>query len=349
MEKLNSDCSTNLCALCLKNKVLTKEHVVPYMLGGRFYSRMLCQKCNNEILGSNIEEIFADNILVRLARLQNGLSGRHGHKLKSIFDRSSGYIGDDKIPVNGDYNGQPRISNVEVNFDEDDNAIVKASFNAETSAEERCNEILKAAERSWMEHHPNGTDSELADFKKRMAKSVETTSGEVVSSDKVTIHETFDFGNVVLFFMRTAYELACYTHGSEYYLNSPTAAELRRAIMNKDPGAKIHGQVMPSDAEARCLFSIIDKDKYNYAILMGGFAFISILGITGIIQYDDKGGRFSIPVECAPLLLFEVAKDSNLRRPAMITTFVDYITRNSVDRDMALRNLDLGLFGDQQQ
>ena len=68
-----------------------------------------------------------------------------------------------------------------------------------------------------------------------------------------------------------------------------------------------------------------------------------------IIQYDDKGGRFSIPVECAPLLLFEVAKDSKLRRPAMITTFVDYITRNSVDRDMALRNLDLGLFGNQQQ
>lgn len=33
----------------------------------------------------------------------------------------------------------------------------------------------------------------------------------------------------------------------------------------------------------------------------------------------------------------------------MITTFVDYFTCNSVDRDMALRNLDLRLFGNQQQ
>lgn len=118
--------------------------------------------------------------------------------------------------------------------------------------------------------------------------------------------------NKVLTWSRDLTELACYAHGSAYYLNSPTAAELRRAIINKDPGAKIHGQVMPSDAETKYLFSIIDKDKYNYAILMGGFAFISILGITGIIQYDDKGGRFSIPIESAPLFLFEVAKDSKL-------------------------------------
>ena len=341
MAKHNSKGSTGLCVLCLKNAVLTKEHVVPYMLGGRFFSWMLCEKCNNEVLGSEIEGIFADNIIVRLARLQNGITGRHDHKLKSIFDRSSGFIGDAEIPFCGDYNGQPRISNVEVNFDEDDNAIVKASFNAETSVQERRNEILKVAERSWKEHHPGGSDLELAAFIKRMVNSVAGTSGEVVSTNKVTIKEKFDYGNVVLFFMRTAYELACYTYGSEYFLNSTVASELRRAIINKNPAAKIHGQVMPSDAKAKCLFSIIDGDKYNYAILMEGFALISILGVNGIVQYDERDGKFSVPAERAPLFLFEVAKDSKLQRPATITTFFDYISRNCKDWDRALHDFGL--------
>lgn len=54
------------CILCLDERPLTREHVIPAQLGGVLWVRFLCQRCNSH-LGSTIEAAVREDPSIRLA------------------------------------------------------------------------------------------------------------------------------------------------------------------------------------------------------------------------------------------------------------------------------------------
>lgn len=56
----------NLCILCLLERELTIEHLIPEALGGRLTARFLCKACNST-LGAKVEASARTDPSIRLA------------------------------------------------------------------------------------------------------------------------------------------------------------------------------------------------------------------------------------------------------------------------------------------
>lgn len=56
----------NKCILCLEEKEMTKEHLIPESLWGKLFCEFLCEKCNSK-LGGDIEKNIKHDIAIRLA------------------------------------------------------------------------------------------------------------------------------------------------------------------------------------------------------------------------------------------------------------------------------------------
>ncbi len=65
-----------ICILCLEERPLTREHIIPEQIGGRLWVRFLCQSCNSQF-GSTIESAVREDPSIRLAaeNLENQLPG----------------------------------------------------------------------------------------------------------------------------------------------------------------------------------------------------------------------------------------------------------------------------------
>lgn len=280
-----------VCALCLNEKELTKEHVIPYVLGGRHEWPGLCQECNSK-LGSNLDAQFARNVIVRLNRYIHQIEGRSG-KLDSIYDEAEGTISEFEIPFRGSKNGQPYIiPKVEVKFLDGRQISIRAGFGPNTPKDEQRKIIIGEAVKEWKRIHPNATKDQLSKVRSAIEKDVKDIPSKVVTTDKVMIHEKCDLKAECLFFIRLAYVLAILAHGMDYAKESHAAEILRKAIVNNDTSVPIKGRLLPRSDEIKGIVEAIDGDKYIFAILVGGWAILSVLGYTAIVQYEAEDSRF---------------------------------------------------------
>ena len=56
-----------ICSICLKEKQLTFEHIIPESLGGMLKSDIQCADCNNKKLGSKLVSKAKKTYTIRLA------------------------------------------------------------------------------------------------------------------------------------------------------------------------------------------------------------------------------------------------------------------------------------------
>ncbi len=68
------------CIYCLKEKPSSKEHVLPYTLGGNLTIQCVCQDCNNGF--STIDQSLADSSLITLSRLAQQPDAVLGQSMK---------------------------------------------------------------------------------------------------------------------------------------------------------------------------------------------------------------------------------------------------------------------------
>ena len=299
-----------VCALCLEEKELTNEHVIPYILGGRHEWPGLCHECNSK-LGSKLDAQFAQNTIVRLNRYIHQVESRSG-KLDSIYDEAEGTIGEFEIPFRGSKNGQPyMIPKVEVEFLDNGQMRVRAGFGPNTPKEEQRKIIIGKAVKEWKQIHPNATSEQVAKARSVIEKEVKDIPCEVATTDRVMIHANYDLKVESLFFTRLAYVLAILAHGMDYAKESHTAENLRKAIVNNDTSVPIKSILLPSSPEIKGIVEAVDGDKYIFAILVGGWAIFSVLGYSAVVQYENEDPRFMFK-ESEPLLM-RFAFDETIR------------------------------------
>lgn len=328
MEDKQNSRRKGVCALCLEEKELTNEHVIPYVLGGRYEWPGLCKDCNSK-LGSKLDAKFASNIIVRLSRYIHQIKGRSG-KLDSIFDEAEGTIGEFEIPFRGSKNGQPYIiPKVEVRFLDGKHLSIRAGFAPNTSKDEQRKIIIGEAIKEWKRIHPNATNEQLVNAKSLIEKDVKDIPSEFATTDKVMIHAKCDLKAESLFFTRLAYILAILAHGMDYAKESRTAATLRKAIVNNDTSVPIRGTLLPNSPEIKGIVEAIDGDKYSFAILVCGFAILSVLGYTAVVQYENDNPRFMFK-EAEPHLM-RFAFDETIRTDEgcfLQGTLKEYLDKN---------------------
>ena len=346
MKNKKSNKIIGACALCLEEKELTKEHVIPYVLGGRHEWPGLCQECNSK-LGSKLDAKFAQNIIVRISRYIHQIEGRSG-KLDSIYDEAEGTISEFEIPFRGSKNGQPYIiPKVEVKFLDGGRISVRAGFAPNTSKDEQRKIIIGEAVKEWKRIHPDATKDQLSKVRSVIENDVKDIPSQVTTTDKVMIHAKCDIKAESLFFIRLAYVLAILAHGMDYAQESHTAENLRKSIVNNDTSVPIKGRLLPNSKEIKGIVEAIDGDKYIFAILVGGWAIFSVLGYTAVVQYEANDPRFMFEESEPHLMRF--AFDETIRNdegPFRQGTLKEYLDKNLDRLKMSLAKNDPQMLAD---
>lgn len=299
------------CSFCLCDKEPSKEHIIPYALGGSLTTYSVCKDCNSS-LGSTIDGKFIDNIFNRLSRCQTGLAGQNGGRIRSIYDHSTGELKDCGVVFHGDHDGQPNVKqkiDVEVSGEE---VRVNAVFPTWADSKRIKGSIKSAVFGKLKEADSKADESVLLKQAEKIADDA-YLRGIISTSKDVTIHETINLDDLTLAFMKMSYEIACEEFGEPYYAHSRTAGILRGAIRLNNAQACIHGQVFISDSFIK---SVLDKasDGTNHVIiLLGGAAIISVFGICSVIRYEESDKRFMPSVDSAPIFLLDYKKRTNSR------------------------------------
>ena len=258
--------NTGLCALCLKNKPLSDEHIIPYALGGRKKWKGICEDCN-KALGS-INAKFARHIYLRLARYGYSIKGRNKVKFDSILrvaEMTLGHI--EFIPKSS-------LSAIELLPKIKENRGVEITF-----------------------YHPAKLNDDAGNTLEGM----------------LAMREPDDIDNMALFFSGVAYEVACMKHGSPYINESATAGKLRDALKKKDVSLLPFHSIRPEQKELYALLTTVEFEKYSYAILYGGWAIIGVLGVFGVVQYEETDPRFMISAENTTIIMFNFDDPGNAK------------------------------------
>ena len=286
------------CIFCLCEKEPSQEHIIPYALGGSLTTSKVCKDCNSW-LGKAIDSNFCDNILMRLPRCIMGIKGQSGSRIRSIFDHATGEL-DCGVFFHGDRDGLPDIEQ-KIDVESTNNAVkVKAVFPAYADSRRIEGSIRQAVLKKLKDGDSKTADSNHLATANRIAIEA-YAQAQRKESKEVIIHETINFDELTLEFLKIAYEMACEAFGEDYYMQSHTANILRGAIHLRNAKASIHGQVLLTDT---CLNSLLEKasgGNKHVIILLKGCAIISIFGINAVVRYEETDERFITDMDSASI------------------------------------------------
>ena len=100
---MNCDWSISRCIICGSTEQITKEHLIPKCLGGKFTAKFLCKECNSTLgqyVESNVREdpiirqIVENRIALEIPRLAEKMRSRLGYIGHSKQGEVSGFIKD---------------------------------------------------------------------------------------------------------------------------------------------------------------------------------------------------------------------------------------------------------------
>lgn len=198
----------NYCIICRKSftneNPATKEHIIPYAIGGSYVINTICKKCNSN-MGTKIDAPFIQNIISRLHIEDNQISGRNG---KANF------------PFKGDYQDESgkkyRIDNIECSpklLDDRPQVVIKEldSEHFEVSILfEKYGEITEEERINLLNKHKKYLKSQFVKYnlvfdfesivKSKFEKDISSTPF------KLTKKEVIDFNPFFLEALKIAYE-----------------------------------------------------------------------------------------------------------------------------------------------
>lgn len=220
-----------LCIFCLKERSPGKEHVFPYAIGGRLTTDRVCGACN-PTLGSRVDAALTDNFLVRSRRAELGLAGRSG-KPPGSYEILLGVA---KLAEHPERRVQITLNEATGKLD------IKALYHAAdvvmpngTKArhiivdERDRGQIPKIIEKERTRLGlPPLSGEQLAAEVQRCTENITTNENPCV-----LIEPRFSFAYLRHAMVKIAYELAFLWLG-EAYIDDPSAADLRAAIMSPD-------------------------------------------------------------------------------------------------------------------
>lgn len=292
-----------LCILCVNERDLTEEHIVPDCVGGSLKPKLLCKDCNSSI-GSTIDGPFSNTILVQLPRQFYQIPGRSGRVPNPFGNYGSTNHEGRELSVRLDEQVRPYVKPIITEKNTDRGIEVNITVDKEDDIESIFRKKITRRYRSL--GMPEG------EIQTKVAQDVQNAKkAAVAASYQPTIKYSFsiDPNIFILESIKIAYELAALELGEKYVKNSPTAEKLRRAIrcqrrdeIASDPGIDFGP-----------LKAILPDREAHYILLLHNSCVVSIFGITSVVKFCEENESFAYSMDEAILYVFDPINRSHDR------------------------------------
>ena len=268
------------CIFCLLKKPGTEEHIFPFAIGGRLITDRVCGKCNSE-LGSRIDAASIDSFMVYNRRADLGLVGSSGKEpvQHEIFLRGGTLASDPKQRVKVTFNKRTKTLDFRVVHRAEDILMPDGSTARRITIDARdAAELPKIIQRERKRHRVRPlTPDELSVEVERFCGQVTT-----IEDPSIIIERTYSFAYVRHAMIKIAYELACLWLGDDY-LDDPSAADIRTALLTPDPASTDRLPAAVMDASECGAFRLWDVGENHHL----AYAWCSSEGIAIAIRVFD--------------------------------------------------------------
>lgn len=274
-----------VCIACLKNKVLTEEHVILKSFGGGFAPALLCKGCNNSF-GAGIDKQFEEQLPNRLARNAAGISGR-ANRVVGAFEGVEGVLQPLGVKVKGSKGLTFRVlSDYEIEFVEN-GLRIKGSFDKALTFDYVKTYIMQTLPAKLKAKNQTLSEQEVEFWKKKLLSQLSESNLSSGEGNVINFTDKIDIKILQLGFIKIAYELACYAHGVSYFLKSTKAPKIRGALLNPSEYDCDMALLYPKETMVSDVLNEIHAQKKNAVILFDGFAHIQLFGTICTVQYED--------------------------------------------------------------
>ncbi len=274
------------CIAWLKDKELTKEHIVPMSVGGGLAPKILCNECNSQF-GTIIDAKFLEQIQIRLACACEEIIGR-ANRAKGAFEGVEGkFDGTDIKIVGGKGLTFKVLSDFDVDLESENQIRIHGTFDANLSSDYVKMLILQNLPSRLRGKYPDLQEDEIQGITERVKGQWPNIVGKISSHDTIKYSETLDLAAILLEFGKIAYELACIAHGKEYYLKSKIAADLRNDLNTGTLNHKEYYALYPKFPFISDLLECLALKKCHAAIILGGIVHIQLFSTTCSVKYIE--------------------------------------------------------------
>lgn len=285
------------CILCLADKPLTEEHIVPDCVGGSLKKYLLCKDCNSN-LGSTVDGPFSNSFLVQLPRHAMGIGGKKD-KVPNAFGAYGEVTHQGRsMDVRMDEDGRPYVKPIVAERVEGDGLAIELLL--DKSDESMLDKILeKKISRYYREQ--GMAEDEIAKIVEKAKLDAKEYAQATSHQPTINFRRAIDMRVHILEAIKIAYEIAVLEFGENYYLNSPVAAQLRTALFCANPCETKGGLGVPLDA----IGGLLPDAKSHYVLLLDNSCIVSIFGFKAVVEYCWSRETFCRSPEDAVLYLFD--------------------------------------------
>lgn len=318
------------CIACLNDKELTEEHIVPKSIGGGFAPRILCKECNSKF-GTVIDGKFLEQIIIRLACACEGIIGR-ANRARGAFEGIEGMFEGTDIRIVGGRDLNIKIlSDFDVELGNKNEIKIHGTFDPAVSPDYVKMFILQNLPVKLKGKYPELLEGEIQRITESFKNQCPNIVGKKSSHDRINYSVTIDLAAMLLEFEKIAYELACFTYGEKYYLESEIATGLRNDLNSGNLVCKEQCVLFPMVPFISKLFEYLASKKYHAVVLSGGFAHIQLFSITCSVKYIEEE-LYKPNIFDSRIYIFSYKGDVKNE------SFLDWIT-NEIQNDSKLLNL----------
>lgn len=270
-----------ICIICILEKKLTDEHIIPEFMGGGLVVRNVCQECNSQ-MGSGFEGRISNCFIYQAARYAKKIAGKSPppFPFKGVrTDEASGC--NFSISDDGSLTATPEISV------KDDENGVSISLSVDKKDIDKIKPLIaKKLSRHFRSKDEIVSDSKISEGIERLLSQSKPAESEVKN---LSIRQNFsiDFNDIELLHIKIVYELGCYHFGSGY-ITDPVASSLRLSLFNQSIGIDVKVQTpMENDP-----FEAFIDDAHHWVIYMLGGCYVSAFGFNSFINFASEGSPF---------------------------------------------------------
>lgn len=282
------------CILCLEEKELTIEHVVPESLGGDLELPALCKKCNSD-MGDKVDGPFLNSFEMELPRFVYGIESKN-KRVPNPFGNPGNANDGNRFVFNENMKPclLPNIIKKDLG-----NEGTKVHIELDAKDKNKMPDMVKKiVQRILKEKHPDMPMEEVNKIADDASQKAIENSAKKYIQPELKWPINVDRQVWVLEYTKIAYEIAFQRFGYPYVEES-NSAKILRGFLSEQLLKDIRGQV-PCEP----ISELLDPKKH-FIVIIGGVCFIGIFGLWGSIVFEESNSRFMLPNRAAILHEFD--------------------------------------------
>ncbi|NOS83113.1 MAG: HNH endonuclease [Nitrospira sp.] len=282
------------CIFCLDEKPPSDEHVIPESVGGTLRIQEVCRDCNSK-LGQLVDNPFSNSFLVQLARFSHSLGGKRG-AVPFPFGGMGTLDTGQRVSLDRDF--VPHVKRVlDIQKGTDDQLVV--NFTADASDKDKLEQMLgKPLRKAMAVEFPTWT-SEKMDEEVAKVMAYARAYTPVLEDRPIGKQWKIGLDDLLLEFLKIAYEIWFRAFGYPWVENSATARNIRAVVLGRGLSVGIGGQLFCPPLP----LPLSNPSTNHCIVLLNGACVIRLFNFCCTVECEETDSRFMVKQEAARIIL----------------------------------------------